>query len=294
MNTFLNAVMIDVAAPVADAAGLGGVLGRARDFLAGQIEAGGLVRYHGRPDAPTIGRLGCVITPDADDTALVWRVAPGQRSELLPTALATLAGFRTADGLYRTWLAPPDRYACIDPGRDPNPADIGIQMHVLMLLAQADPPAAHALCDALRKRSADEDVWVYYRMAPPIGILRLADLRKAGCPLQLPDARLQTGVPGQEVWVEATQLLQLMEGEGDRHAGDARTTDWLRKIAADDFSLIARAPPLLYHNDLTASVGRFYWSEDLGYALWLRLYYESARSRPGCRASDAKSDCVGK
>lgn len=36
-------------------------------------------------------------------------------------------------------------------------------------------------------------------------------------------------------------------------------------------------PPLLYHNDLTASVRRFYWSEDVGYALWLRLYLESAR-----------------
>jgi hypothetical protein len=31
-------------------------------------------------------------------------------------------------------------------------------------------------------------------------------------------------------------------------------------------------PPLLYHNDLSASVKRFYWSEDVGYALWLRLY----------------------
>ena len=30
----------------------------------------GLVRYHGLPDSPTIGTLGCVITPDADDTAL--------------------------------------------------------------------------------------------------------------------------------------------------------------------------------------------------------------------------------
>jgi hypothetical protein len=29
---------------------------------------------------------------------------------------------------------------------------------------------------------------------------------------------------------------------------------------------------LLYQNDLTASVPRFYWSLDAGYALWLRLY----------------------
>ena len=294
MNTFLNAVAIDLAAPVAEEAGLAGVLGRARDFLASQIEAGGLVRYHGRPDAPTIGSLGCAITPDADDTALVWRVAPGERPELLPMALATLSRFRTADGLYRTWLAPRDRYQCIDPGKDPNPVDIGIQMHVLMLLAQADPPAARALCEALQKRSADEDIWVYYKMAPPIVILRLTDLRKAGCPLQLPPARLQAVVPGQEIWGEAIRLVQLMESRDARHAVRAPATELLRKLAADDFSLIARDPPLLYHNDLTASVRRFYWSEDIGYALWLRLYFESARSGLPCREGGAGQECGGK
>jgi hypothetical protein len=50
----------------------------------------------------------------------------------------------------------------------------------------------------------------------------------------------------------------------------------LRQLAKDDFSLLRKNPPLLYHNDLTASVPRYYWSEDVGYALWLRLYYEHA------------------
>ena len=58
--------------------------------------------------------------------------------------MAVLAQYRTRDGLYRTWLAPRDRYQCIDPGTDANPADVGIQMHVLMLRARADPAAARA------------------------------------------------------------------------------------------------------------------------------------------------------
>jgi hypothetical protein len=60
--------------------------------------------------------------------------------------------------------------------------------------------------------------------------------------------------------------------------------------------LLARTPPLLYHNDLTASVHRFYWSEELGYALWLRLYFENerARSRLLCREGDAKQECAEK
>jgi len=285
MNTFTNAVMVDIAAPVADDAGLTGLLGRARAFLGNQIEADGLVRYHGRPDAPTIGRLGCVITPDADDTALVWRIAPDAKHGLLSRALAKLDEFRAADGLYRTWLAPRDRYKCIDPGKDPNPTDIGIQMHVLMLLAQADPPAAAALCRALSKETPDDDVWVYYKMAPLIPMLRLADLHRAGCPLRLPQSRLQSAVPGQAAWLEVVRLLGRIERAQATSAEYSRAADLLQRLAANEFASIRSTPPLLYHNDFTAHVRRFYWSEDVGYALWLRLYFESRRSLPGPHAS---------
>ena len=46
----------------------------------------------------------------------------------------------------------------------------------------------------------------------------------------------------------------------------------LVRLGSDDFALLRRTPPLLYHNDLSATVPRYYWSEDAGYALWLRLY----------------------
>ena len=46
----------------------------------------------------------------------------------------------------------------------------------------------------------------------------------------------------------------------------------LESIASDDFGQVRRSPPLIYHNDLSATVKRFYWSEDFGYALWLGLY----------------------
>jgi hypothetical protein len=279
MNTFTNAVMVDVVGPVAEKAAIASEVMRARTFLANQIEEGGLVRYHGRPDAPTIGVLGCAITPDADDTALVWRVAPGTNLELRSTALATMTQFRTVDGLYRTWLAPRERYACIDPGRDSNPADIAIQIHVLMLLAEVDPPAARALCEALQKRADDDNIWIYYKITPLITVLRLPDLQKLGCPLQLPQPRLQTTVPGQEIWSEALQRLQRTDSTQGRETAYSETAEFLRKLADDDFSLLARDPPFLYHNDLTATVRRFYWSEELGYAIWLRLYFENKGAR---------------
>jgi hypothetical protein len=208
MNTFLTSLLVDLLDPLAATGGLDDVVQRARQHLTGQIEAGGLVRYHGLPNAPGIGTLGCAITPDADDTALVWRLAPDSDRRRLPAALATLDRYRTSEGLYRTWLAPREAYQCLDPGSDPDPADIAIQMHVLLLLAEAQPPASRALCEALRPVVDQDRIWVYYRKTPLVPILRLADLQRAGCTLELPESRMRTLVPGQEIWVSLVQLLR--------------------------------------------------------------------------------------
>ncbi|MBS0319299.1 MAG: hypothetical protein JSR18_02050 [Proteobacteria bacterium] len=277
LNTFTNAALLDMLDPVADAAGLLESTARARAFLSRQIEADGLVRYHGLPDAPTIGTLGCIITPDTDDTALAWRIAPAQPLARRDRALATMRGFRTADGLYRTWLAPQAEYRCIDPGADPNPADIGIQVHLLMLLATADPPAARQLCTALRAHLDDDRAWVYYRLVPLLIAWRATDARDAGCALAVPSSRLATAIPGQTRWLEAAALLRRARGDGSP-VDPAAAQALLRSLAADDFAALSRDPPLLYHNDLSAHVRRYYWSPEFGYALWLRLHYAVARS----------------
>jgi hypothetical protein len=270
MNTFLTALLLDLLDPLAATGELGDSLQRARRHLTDQIEAGGLVRYHGLPDAPGIGTLGCAITPDTDDTALVWRLAPGPDRRRLTAALATIHQYRTREGLYRTWLAPRESYQCLDPGSDPDPADIAIQMHLLLLLDQVEPPAGRALCEALRPVIDQDRIWVYYRRTPLVPILRLADLRRAGCALELPESRMRTSVLGQEVWVSVVRLLGRMPPD----IAEIRAV--LRQLAQDDFALLRKSPPLLYHNDLTATVPRYYWSEDAGYALWLRLYGDYA------------------
>ncbi len=266
MNTFLTALLVDLLEPLARESGLADNLQRARTHLTAQIEAGGLVRYHGRPDGPGIGTLGCAITPDTDDTALVWRLAPGPDRAQLTAALATLDRYRTTEGLYRTWLAPREAYQCLDPGRDPNPADIAIQMHLLQLLSEVRPASGRALCDALRPLVDDDRIWVYYRKAPLVPILRLPDLQRAGCTLELPESRMHTDVPDQQIWTTVARLL----GSPSPDATLSRAV--LRELARDDFALVRMNPPLFYHNDLTATVPRYYWSEDLGYALWLRLH----------------------
>jgi hypothetical protein len=274
MNTFLTALVLDLLNPLAATTGLEDNLRRARRHLTSQIESGGLVRYHGLPNGPGIGTLGCAITPDTDDTALVWRLAPDQDRSRLGAALATIDGYRTREGLYRTWLAPREAYECLDPGHDPNPADIAIQMHLLLLLSEVQPPAARALCDALRPVVGEDRVWVYYRNAPLIPILRQTDLHRAGCALELPESRMRSAVAGQQIWVSVVRLLTGKMSFGDARPDPVLIRAVLRELAKDDFALLRKDPPLLYHNDLTASVSRYYWSEDFGYALWLRLYDE--------------------
>lgn len=277
MNTFVTATMVDLLGQHTPS-GLSGSLERARAHLRDQIEETGLVRYHGRPDAPAMAAYGLCrpITPDADDTALAWRIAPGAEA-LRSNALATLARFRTAEGLYETWLAPRDAYRCLDPGADPNPTDVGIQMHVLLFLAQADPPAARALCSAL-KRTVDQDrIWVYYRRTPLVPMLRQPRVQAAGCDLQLPAARSRTANPEQEIWLEAGRMLQRLDGPAGQFPGSAEIRSLLNLLSMDDFAPVRLNPPLLYHNDQTASVRRFYWAEDVGYAIWLKLYGDSLR-----------------
>ncbi|HEY6801962.1 MAG TPA: hypothetical protein VI306_00155 [Pyrinomonadaceae bacterium] len=271
LNTFLTPLLLDLLKPLESSDQLGDSLQRARQFLTNQIEPNGLVRYHGLPTGPGIGTLGCVITPDADDTSLVWRVAPGD-PKLRSDALAILKQYRTDDGLYRTWLAPQSAYQCINPGRDPNLADLTIQMHVLLLFAQTEPAAANTLCKALQPVAGDDRVWVYYSNTPLVPMIRLKDLHEVGCELDLPQSRIESSLPDQAPWISLASLLSETALKKRGSASDAETL--LRQIASNDFALVRRNPPLLYHNDLTASVSRYYWSEDAGYALWLRLYYE--------------------
>jgi hypothetical protein len=272
MNTFLTAMMIDCLEPIAREYSLDETLDRARRHLAAQIEDDGLVRYHGLPGAPTINTLGFVITPDADDTALCWRITDDGTDPRRKPMLEKLAAYRDARGLYRTWLAPREQYQSLNPGKDPNPTDATIQMHVYMMLRKFDPSAAQDLCVALQRAMREDDLWVYYAKAPLIPYLRAAELRRLGCELPMPPNFLARAPAGQELWNEAVHRIVAarvsIPTAGERQAILAL----LKRIGTDQFAELQHSPPLLYHNDLTASVSRYYWSEDFGYALWLQLY----------------------
>jgi hypothetical protein len=288
VNVFTPAVMIDLLDPVGRETGLSAELARAKAYLRRQVEATGLVRYHGNPGPIDPAQRGCELPPDADDTALVWRIAPPSDRRLLAAARRTIERYADGDGLYRTWLADDEAYRCFYEryaGREWNPADVAIEMHVYLFLAAHDRPAAGRLCAALTRRIDEDRIWVWYEVAPLLPVLREVDLHRRGCALQVPAGRVARAVSGQEPYLTQARLLQaLLQGGSAAEAARPSPETFIRALdagAADGFARLAATPPLLYHNDLSAVPPHFHWSAEVGHALWLRLYVETARRFPG-------------
>jgi hypothetical protein len=287
-NIFTPAVIIDLLSPVEREAGLGPEVARARTYLRRQIEPSGLVRYHGvsRP-ADAAGR-GCELPPDADDTALVWRIAPLSDKSRLAAALREIGRYRDSDGLYRTWLAGEDTYRCFYEryaGKEWNPPDVAVEMHIYLFLVEHDRAAADRLCAALKRRVDDDRIWVWYTVAPFLPLLRELDMSRNGCAVQIPDGRLARAVAGQQRYLDQARLLRDLLLAGRAESGErARLERYLvalREGAAGEFAGVREEPPLLYHNDLGAVPPHYHWSADVGYALWVRLYVEAGRRFPG-------------
>jgi hypothetical protein len=275
VNTFTPAVIVSLLEPVVRQIPVGSDVERARTYLRGQIEDSGLVRYHGRPDQPYLPQFGCAITPDSDSTALAWTFAPFSDRRLPTSALSVLEQYRTADGLYRTWLGSRSEYQCIDPGRDPNPPDVGINMHVYLFLVRYAPGRAGELCAALRRAIDQDRIWVYYEATPLVPLLREVDLARAGCDVHIPERRLHTAPAGQEPYLKLALAHRALALQQDSLPLDD-VRELLAALADDDFAYVRSTPPLLYNNDMTATNPRFYWSPEVGYALWLRTYAELA------------------
>ena len=284
VNVFTPAFIVDLLEPVARETGLVEVLDRARGYLRRQVEPTGLARYHGDPGRMDPSQLGCELPPDTDDTALIWRIAPSQDAERLRAARRAMERYRTDGGLYLTWLADQRTYRCFYTRffpRDPNPADVGIQMHVYLFLAKYDAPAAARLCRSLRQHIAEDRIWVWYTLAPLLPLVREVDLARAGCPVRVPERRLQKAVPGQEAYMAQGRLLRDLLLSSDSRPFRDPAVQMLGQFAAGRFEKWSQVPPLLYHNALSALPPHYHWSEDVGYALWLRLYVETARRSDG-------------
>jgi hypothetical protein len=267
--------MIDLLHPVADRMNLAAALERARAYTESQIDDRGVVQFHPLVNPILKTAPSCThITPDADDTALAWTLARKPNSDRLADALQILRSFQTEDGLFRTWLSDEKDFQCLVPGADPNPPDIGINLHVYLFLLRYDDAAARALCQALINRQADASLWVYYQQAPLLPLLRLGEVRRAGCPIAISPNLVKPVDFAQMRWLDILSLMDAKLTPGSDVRNHALSL--LDALAQDNFAAIEASPPLLYHNDLTSRGKRTYWSKEIGYALWLRVYAQLA------------------
>jgi hypothetical protein len=286
VNVFTPAVIIDLVDPVAAETGLTDVVTRGRDYLRRHIEPSGLARYHGDPGPVPPALRGCELPPDADDTALLWRIAPVPDAARLGAALREIDRYQDGEGLYRTWLADERAYRCFYvryAGPEWNPPDVAVEMHVYMFLVEHDRAAAGRLCEALRRRIDDDRIWIWYTVAPFVPLLREIDLARSGCAIRIPQSRIDRAVAGQEPYLRLTTLLRTLLLDHPAPGTERSSEPYLRAlrdVAAGNFAAIENAPPLVYHNDLAAYPPHYHWSTDVGYALWLRLYIETARRFP--------------
>lgn len=269
VNVWMPAIIIDVLDPVVSETNLQITLQRARRYLVEQIEPTGLVSYNRAKQMP----------PDTDDTSLVWRIVSYKDPELLKEVLSKFEKNRTREGLYRTWIESGGVSHPPGVGTDPNPVDMSINIHIYMFFSKYAPALARELGKAMQKKISDKHYWLYFELAPFIFVLREIDLAQTNCPLTMPEALMHSENPEQELYLDLTRLIRDCTLQKTPEHSREDILKMLRRVAENDFSKARKTPILLYHNDLTSINSRiFYWSEDLIYALWLRLYVEASRN----------------
>jgi len=266
-----STIIIDLIGPYAAESGLANEMQRARNYLAYQIEDNGLVRYFGRPDQSHIAPQGCPpFSPDADDTALVWRTAINPDRSLLPKTLKRLKTYQDGAGFYRIWLVPQDEYQCFKPGNDPNPVDIVIQLHLIQFFSHFGMfEEKDKLCQLVKNNIGNPKLWVYYTSF--LGVLRESALSQLGCDIHIPSSIISKTFDSQKQWLQLAYFVRDYAISTPPEENVVKQI--LAELAAGDFALIEHNPPLLYHNDMSSNQN-YYWSKDVGLALWLRVYWD--------------------
>lgn len=212
---------------------------------------------------------------DSDDTALFWIIYENKDTSLIAQVVDTLLTYRRKDGFYHIWLRKngcENLRAC---GRVPNPVDLLSNMHVYMFLKKYAPVYAEELCDVFREKANRlGDLWVYNSKCPWLYYIRQIDLAKSGCSINRGEYDNNVKpVAGQKLYTEASMLIRDMNLGHNLLISEKRAFDILHKLSKDEFEFIDKNPLLMFHNDQSLKKPAYFWSYDLPYALWLRLYH---------------------
>ncbi len=166
-------------------------------------------------------------------------------------------------------------------GTNPETVEIIPNIHVYLFLSKYDTLLANELCQSLQAENvlSNPEYWVYYYRAPWLYYIRQADMAHHGCELSANLPKDIKSLASQSVYKELSVLIRDFS-LGNKYKGrNMQARKILNQLSKNNFEYIRNNPMLIYHNDLTSKAPAHFWSKDLPYALWLRLYYEYTGAR---------------
>ncbi len=265
INVFHGLLMADLLVPIKHSNTnelVKGVL----DYTAQQVNPKtGLLKYYQLDGLPE----------DTDDTSLYWSLLNSDDTVEIHSLVDTFSHYKDANGLYLTWLSPEGLSPAKRGGKIANPADLLINIHIYFFLQKYDSLQSVMLCKSIKEalKGSNPDLMVYYITAPWLYYIREAEILSRGCDLSdLPKPEF-VYVQSQSTYYEMAMLIRdINMNKFDKYALE-KANELLLRTAYGDFAFLKSMPLLLYNNDLTFRNPARFWSYDLSYVLWLRLYY---------------------
>jgi len=213
---------------------------------------------------------------DTDDTGLFWYLARSVDTGFVFKVIDSLQKYKADNGLYLEWLRKGGVGLMSQAGTIPETVEIIPNIHVYLFLSKYDTLLANELCKVLQTGGivSEPEFWVYYYRAPWLYYIRQADMFCNNCMLKDKFPLEVKNPVSQKYYVKASQLIR------DIALGDTCTKtiieaiEILNVLSFNGFEYIENNPMLIYHSDLTSKAPAHFWSYDVPYALWLRMYHE--------------------
>jgi hypothetical protein len=272
-NFFIGMLIADLLEPYRTDPVIDSIVQRTLDLSYENINpANGFLKYYNRMDD---------LPEDTDDTGLFWYLAQDVDTGFVSIVIDSLQKYKTKNGLYLEWLRKGGIKHMRQTGTNPETIEIIPNIHVFLFLSKYDTLLANELCQSLQAENvlSNPEYWVYYNRAPWLYYIRQADMANHSCELNANLPKEIKSLTSQDVYEKLSVLIRDFSLESKYKGKNMEAREILHQLSKNNFEYIRNNPMLIYHSDLTSKAPAHFWSKDMPYALWLRLYYEYSEPR---------------
>lgn len=270
-NFFVGMLIADLLQPFREDTVIDSIIQRAMDLSYQNINPeNGFLKYYNRMDD---------LPEDTDDTGLFWYLNQQVDTGFVSIVIDSLKKYKTGNGLYLEWLRKGGIKHMKQAGTNPETVEIIPNIHVYLFLSKYDTLLANELCHSLQAENvvSNPEYWVYYYRAPWLYYIRQADMAHHGCELNANLPKEIKSLSGQDIYEKLSMLIRDFSLEKKYSGRNMQAREILNQLSKNNFEYIRNNPMLMYHNDLSSKAPAYFWSKDMPYALWLRLYHEYSK-----------------